>query len=202
MTDSYLSVAPTIPAPDALQEFDIQTTNFSAEYGRSSGGIVSVATKAGTNQWHGDAFEFLRNTILNANNFFTNNAGLSRPPYKLNQFGGSIGGPIQKNKTFIFGYFQQEYQRKDEANNIPTVLTAAERPDMNPAGADFSALCTSTPASCPRDPRTGQPFPNDIIPQSRIDPTAANLIKALMPLPNNPAGGYTFAAPTLRHLTT
>jgi hypothetical protein len=196
MTDSYLSIAPVIPAPDALQEFDIQTSDFNAQYGRSSGGIVNAATKAGTNAWHGDLFEFLRNTSLNANNFFANEAGLATVPFKLNQFGGTIGGPIQKNKTFIFGYFQQTYQRKDEANSIGTTLTAAEQPNVNTTGvADFSALCASTPANCPRDPRTGAAFPGDIIPGNRIDPTAAKMAAALLPPPNTSSGGYTFAAP-------
>jgi hypothetical protein len=194
MTDSYLAVAPTFPAPDALQEFDIQTSDFNAQYGRNSGGIVNAATKAGTNEWHGDLFEFVRNDVLNANNFFSNKGGVPKPPYKLNQFGGSIGGPIQKNKSFIFGYFQQTYQRKNEATTIENVLTSAERPDMNPAGADFSALCAATPGQCPRDPRTGQPFPNNIIPQDRIDPASLNFIKALMPLPNS-GTSYIFSAP-------
>ena len=194
MTDSYLSVAPTIPAPDALQEFVIQTSNFNAQYGRSSGAIVNAATKAGSNQWHGDLFEFLRNDVLNANNFFTNKAGVAKPPYKLNQFGGTIGGPIRRNKTFVFGYFQETYRRTSEATTIENVLTAAERPDLNPAGADFGALCAATPSQCPKDPRTGQPFPNNVIPQGRIDPTALNFIKALMPLPNS-GTSYVFSAP-------
>lgn len=188
--DSYLAVAPTFPAPDALQEFSVNTSSFSAEYGRNSGALVNAVTKSGTNEWHGDAFEFLRNDKLNANNFFANRAGLRRPPYKLNQFGGTLGGPIRKDKTFIFGYFQQTERRQSETMTIPSVLTPQERPDLNPAGANFSDLCPGP--SCPKDPRTGLPFPNNTIPLTRIDPTALNLIKALMPLPNS-GRSYSFS---------
>ena len=174
MTDSYLSVAPTFPAPDALQEFDIQTSNFTAQYGRSSGGIVNAATKAGTNQWHGSAFEFLRNDKFNAHNFF-DVPGAKKPSFKLNQFGGTIGGPIQKNKTSVFGYYQGARQRKDTTTTTRTVLTDQERPDVNANGnADFSD-CASVGVPCPVDPRTisttnptGSPFPNNLIPANRL----------------------------------
>jgi Carboxypeptidase regulatory-like domain len=181
--DSYLAVAPTFPAPDALQEFSMNTSAFSAEYGRSAGALVNAVTKSGTNEWHGDAFEFFRNDKLNANNFFANRAGVARPPYKLNQFGGTLGGPIRKDKTFIFGYFQQTERRQSETVTVNQVLSAQQRPDLNPLGANFSDICPSS--SCPKDPRTNAPFPNNTIPLSRIDPVALNLIKRLMPLPNN-----------------
>ena len=181
--DSYLAVAPAFPAPDALEEFSMNTSSFSAEYGRNSGALVNAVTKSGTNEWHGDAFEFFRNDRLNANNFFANRAGVKRPPYKLNQFGGTLGGPIRKDKTFIFGYFQQTERRQSETVTVNEVLSAQERPDLNPLGANFGDICPGS--SCPRDPRTGLPFPNNTIPASRIDPVALNLIKKLMPLPNN-----------------
>ncbi len=190
--DPYLAVAPIFPAPDALQEFSVNTSSFSAEYGRNAGALVNAVTKSGTNEWHGDAFEFFRNDKLNANNFFANQAGLPRPPYKLNQFGGTLGGPIRKDKTFIFGYFQETQRRQAETTTIPQVLTPQERPDLNPAGANFSDKCPGP--SCPIDPRTGNTFPNYLIPITRIDPTAINFIKKLMPLPNN-GGGYSFSAP-------
>jgi hypothetical protein len=209
MTDSYLSVAPTFPAPDALQEFDIQTSNFTAQYGRSSGGIVNAATKAGTNQWHGDAFEFFRNDVLNAHNFF-DVPGAKKPSFKLNQFGGTIGGPIQKNKTFVFGYYQGTRQRKDTTTTTGTVLTDQERPDVNPSGnADFSD-CGNVGIPCPADPRTisvtnptGSPFPGNVIPANRIDPTAVAFIKALLPRQNGTSNGvptYIFAAPSAPNL--
>jgi hypothetical protein len=203
LTDSYLSVAPTFPAPDALREFDIQTSDFNAQYGRSSGGLINAATNSGTNNWHGDLFEFFRNDKLNAHNYFDSK---TQPvgPYKLNQFGGTIGGPIQKDKTFVFGYFQETRQRRSATSTISTLLTRTERPDLNSNGdADFSD-CGSTQIACPIDPRTidpktgkGKPFPGNIIPANRIDPTAVNFVKTLMPLPNQPNGiGFVFQQPS------
>lgn len=191
--DSYLAVAPTFPSPDALQEFSVNTSAFSAEYGRNAGALVNAVTKSGTNEWHGTAFEFLRNDRLNANNFFANRAGIARPPFKLNQFGGTVGGPIRKDRTFIFGYFQETLRRKSNAITVPNVLTAQERPDRNPNGvADFNAICPGP--ACPNDPRTGRPFLNNIILANRLDPTALNFIKAIMPLPNS-GRSFTFSAP-------
>lgn len=190
MTDSYLSVAPVFPAPDALQEFDIQTSNFTAQYGRSSGGLINAASRAGTNSFHGGAFEFFRNTVLDSHNYF-DVAGEAKPAFKLNQFGGDVGGPIIKQKTFFYGYYQGTRQRKDETVTIGTVLTQQENPTLNGGSAQF-------PANTIVDPQTGKPFATDgLIPANRIDPTAANAVKALMPyLPNNSTGGYTYHAPS------
>jgi hypothetical protein len=191
-TDHYLAVAPTFPAPDALQEFSVDSADFNAQYGVSAGGVINAVTKSGTNQWHGDLFEFLRNTALNANNFFANKAGQIRPSFQLNQFGGTLGGPIQKDKTFIFGYYQGTRQRKGNAITIPTVLTAQERPDTSGV-ANFSDICPG--AQCPVDPLTGKPFPGNIIPGNRIDPTAVKMIHAIMPLPNEGTSSFAFNAP-------
>lgn len=198
MTDAYLSVAPTFPAPDALREFSIQTSDFNAQYGRSSGGVVNAATNSGTNNWHGDLFEFLRNDKLNAHNYF-DPPGSPVGHYRLNQFGGTIGGPIQKDKTFVFGYFQETRQRRSATQSITTVLTKQERPDLNANGdADFSD-CGSAQIACPIDPRTGAPFPGNIIPANRIDPVALNFVKTLMPLPNSGAG-FVFQQPSESNL--
>ncbi len=190
MTDSYLSTAPVFPAPDALQEFDIQTSNFTAQYGRSSGGLVNVVTRAGTNSYHGGLFEFFRNTVLDAHNYF-DPVGTPKPAFKLNQFGGYFGGPIQKDKTFFFGYYQGTRQRHDETTTVSTVLTPAQRPDLNGGNSNFAGAV---------DPVTGAPFPGGVIPASRIDPTALNFVTKLMPLPNNSTGGYTFNAPFAANL--
>jgi outer membrane receptor protein involved in Fe transport len=88
---------------DAIQEFSVLTTNYSAEYGRTSGGVISAITRSGTNAFHGNAYEFLRNSSLDARNFFD---GASVPPFRRNQFGGSEGGPVQKDKTFFFGDYE------------------------------------------------------------------------------------------------
>lgn len=190
MTDSYLSTAPVFPAPDALQEFDIQTSNFTSQYGRSSGGYVNVASRGGSNSFHGGLFEFFRNTVLDAHNYF-DPQGSAVPSFKLNQFGGFFGGPIQKDKTFFFGYYQGTRQRHDETNSVGTVLTQAERPDLNGGSSYFPSAI---------DPLTGKAFPGGIIPASRIDPTALAFITKLMPLPNNSTGGYTFNAPLAANL--
>ncbi|HEX4032342.1 MAG TPA: carboxypeptidase regulatory-like domain-containing protein [Terracidiphilus sp.] len=190
MTDSYLSVAPVFPAPDALQEFDIQTSNFTAQYGRSSGGVINAVSRAGTNAFHGGAFEFFRNTVLDSHNYF-DVPGEAKPALKLNQFGGYLGGPIIKQKTFFFGYYQGTRQRKDETVTIGTVLTQQENPVLNGGVSQF-------PANTIVDPQTGKPFATDgLIPANRIDPTAYNAVKALLPyLPNNSTGGYTYHAPS------
>ncbi len=191
--DPYLGVAPIFPSPDALQEFSVQTSVFSAEYGRNAGDLVNAVTKSGTNEYHGTLFEFIRNEHLNASNFFANSANAKKPPFKLNQYGGSFGGPIRKDKTFFFGYFQRTNRRKSNAVTIPEVLTSQERPDINPSGAaDFNDICPGS--SCPIDPVTGNPFPSNIIPASRLDPTALKFIKAVMPLPNS-GRSFTFSAP-------
>ncbi|MBV9182432.1 MAG: TonB-dependent receptor, partial [Acidobacteria bacterium] len=194
MTDAYLSVAPTFPAPDALREFSIQTSDYNAQYGRSSGGVVNAATNSGTNNWHGDLFEFLRNDKLNAHNYF-DPPGTPVGHYRLNQFGGTIGGPIQKNKTFVFAYFQETRQRRSATQSIATVLTKQERPDLNGSGnANFSD-CGTAQIACPIDPRTGAAFPGNVIPSNRIDPTALNFVKTLMPLPNKGVG-FVFQQPS------
>src|ERR1035438_5602158 len=191
MTDSYLSVAPVFPAPDALQEFDIQTSNFTAQYGRSSGGLINAASKSGTNRFHGGVFEFLRNTVLDSHNYF-DVAGEKKPALKLNQYGGYVGAPIRKDKTFFFGYWQGTKQRKDETVTIGTVLTAAENPTMTSDGS------AQFPTGTIVDPITHQPFTTDgLIPANRIDPTSYKVVKALMSyLPNNATGGYTYHAPS------
>ena len=91
---------------DAIQEFSVLTSNYSAEYGKTSGGVVNAITKSGTNQFHGSAYEFLRNSALDADNFFDNATGTPKPPFRRNQFGASAGGPIRKDRTFIFGDYE------------------------------------------------------------------------------------------------
>ena len=168
-TNRFFDSVPTMPSPDALQEFTIQTADYSAEYG-GAGALVQLSTRSGSNQLHGSAFEFLRNTQLDARNFFQ----LSRPPYKLNQFGGTAGGPIRKNRTFFFS--AQDTERRSAPNPVSiTTPTAAER------NGDFSALLPKTIT----DPTTGAPFPGNIIPSARLDPVSVKVANALLPLPNS-----------------
>ena len=99
-------VGVAIPAPDTIQEFKVQTANYDASYGRGNGANVDVVSKSGTNRFHGSAWEFLRNNVANANDFFLKLDGQPRPELKQNQFGGSAGGPIWRNKTFFFAAYQ------------------------------------------------------------------------------------------------
>ncbi len=104
---------------DAIQEFSVLTGGFSAEYGRASSGVVNAISKSGTNSFHGDVYEFLRNSSLDSNDYFDRAAGHPRPPFRRNQFGGSAGGPIIKDKTFIFG----DYEGLRQAKGIPSSIT-------------------------------------------------------------------------------
>ena len=181
--------------PDMVQEFKVETNNFSAEYGRASGGVFNVVTKSGSNQFHFSAYEFFRNDKLNANNFFANRSGTKIAPLKFNQFGGTIGGPVVipgiyngKNKTFFF--FNTEIARY-----IQGITFTANLPDPTMLTGDFSqARLANGQAVTIYDPSTTRPnpagagfirtpFAGNIIPGNRIDPVARNVIKFL-PRPN------------------
>jgi hypothetical protein len=155
------------PFPDAVQEFSAQTSNMTMDLGNQSGGVVNVVTKSGTNQLHGSTFWFVRNTALNATNFFSR----QQDQLKRNQAGLTLGGPIVKNKLFAFFGFQQLENRSTPGNLRAQTLTAAER------RGDFSA----NPIKI-IDPLTGQQFPNNTIPQDRLSPAALNLL-TISPVP-------------------
>ncbi|MGH9839429.1 MAG: carboxypeptidase regulatory-like domain-containing protein, partial [Blastocatellia bacterium] len=164
------------PSVDAIQEFKVESANYSAEYGRSAGGIISLAIKSGTNEFHGSAFEFLRNDKLDANNFFSNRASLKRPPLRYNQFGGTFGGPVWKNHTFFFASYQGTRDKRAR-----TSTTTVPAPEMT--RGNFGAINIYDPASVAGGVR--QQFPNNTIPDSRIDPVGRRLA-ALYPAPNQP----------------
>ena len=167
-----------LPNPDALQEFRVDTNNYSAAYGRSSSGVVNAVTNSGTNQFHGSLFEFVRNNILDAN--IWSNQG-AKPPLHRNQFGGSIGGPIKRNKTFFFFSYQGLRQSTPNFISGVTVPTAAERVgDFSADKAIKNPFLAGTPQ-----------FKNNVIPVSMQDPTAMNIINHYIPLPNqiNPRTG-------------
>ncbi|HZT28327.1 MAG TPA: TonB-dependent receptor [Bryobacteraceae bacterium] len=172
------------PSVDAIQEFKLQANSFSAEYGRGNA-IMNITMKGGTNDYHGTLFEFLRNDKLDARNPFLP----SKAPYRQNQYGIAGGGPVLipklyngKDKTFIFLDWEGTRIRQGQAFN-PVVPSAAFR------SGDFSSL--STPI---RDPLTQQPFPGNIIPPSRIDPSTSYFLK-FMPLPYTAQGTAPYAAP-------
>jgi len=186
--DVYSNAPSPLPNPDALQEFSVQTNNFSAEFGRQSGGVVNAITRSGTNELHGSAFEFLRNQALNATNFFSPvvNGKKVQDGLKRNQFGGTIGGPVifpklynGKDKTFFFFSYQSTIIKRAPVSALRVVPTAAQK------NGDFSALLPRTI----RDHTTGQPFPGNIIPQARLN-AAAKTILGFIP---NPASGNTIS---------
>jgi hypothetical protein len=181
--DTYTNVNNPFPNPDAIEEFSVQTNSFSAEYGRGSGAIVNVVTKSGTNEFHGSAFDFFRNGNLNARNFFASD----HDQLKRNQFGGSLGGPIVKNKLFFFGTYQGTQIRDVQIGKSATVLTAAQR------SGDFSALSRQIV-----DPLTGAPFPGNIIPASRLSPASAKLLQYL-PVASSPDGLIRYNLPDSEH---
>ncbi len=162
------------PPPEALQEVKLITSGMSAEYGRGAA-AVSLITRSGTNKFHGSAWNYLRNDVLDARSFFA----ATVPKLRYNQFGGTIGGPIQRDRAFFFFTFQGVEQRSDQVQSSAFPPTEAER------AGDFS----NTRDAIPVDPLTGNPFPNSVIPASRLDPVAGNLL-GLFPLPNQPNGAY------------
>ena len=173
------------PNPDAVQEFRIQTNSYNAEYGRFASGVVNVLTKSGTNKFHGSVYEYLRNTVFNANEW---GSVLARAPYHRNQFGGTIGGPIKSDKTFFFASYSGLRQITSTFLAGAIVPTAAER------SGDFRA----SSSAIPRDPSTGT-LPNrlltsmtvfsclgvsGVICPNRIDPVARRIVDTYIPLPN------------------
>jgi hypothetical protein len=133
---AYLNVVTVIPTQDAIEEFKVQTNNLGPEYGRFAGGVINLSTKSGTNKFHGSAYEFLRNKVLNANTYFNNQLGIERPPFTQNQFGVNAGGPILKDKLFFFGSYEG-FRLRQGSSFITWVPTDAER------GGDFSQVGTS-----------------------------------------------------------
>src|SRR5436309_11310866 len=114
------------PNPDMIEEFRILTSTYNAEYGRNGGGIVSVVTKSGTNEFHGTAYDYVRNDALNANSFFNNAGGLPKDILKRNQFGGTLGGPAMKDRLFFFGGWQSQRQSRLQTSPKLNTFTPAE----------------------------------------------------------------------------
>jgi carboxypeptidase family protein len=191
------------PPVDSVQEFKVQANSYDAQFGRTSGGIVNVITKGGTNELHGVAYDFERHSVLDANNFFNNRAGIKLPSFQRHQFGGNVGGPILANKLFFFGDYEGLRQGYPQTK-VSTVPTALQR------AGDFSQTVTSNrqliqiydPLSNVTQPngtiqRTA--FTGNRIPTSRINPVAAATL-ALYPLPNTTGtnitnqNNYTYSA--------
>lgn len=185
------SGAQVYPTIESTQEFKILTNAMSAEFGRTAGGVVSVITRSGTNEFHGNLFEYLRNDKFNANEFFSNKAGRQRPSLRWNQFGGSLGGPIVKNRLFFFSNYETFMERR-VTQQIQTSATRLQR------AGDFSQTLTQTGAliaiydpyttlANPNSPGTytRTPFPGNRIPAGRISPIAQKIM-TFYPEPNLP----------------
>ena len=140
------------PNPDTIAEFRIMESDYSAEYGRNGGGIISVVTKSGTDEWHGSAFEFLRNDAFNANTFFNKVYGLPRDVLKRNQYGGTLGGPIRKDKFFFFvGYQGQRLSQQEVSGQNPVFTPAEIQGDFSHAASQGSQIGTDSggnPINC------------------------------------------------------
>ena len=162
------------PNPDAVAEFKILTNNYEAEFGRTSGGIVNQIIKSGTNQFHGDVFEFFRNEALNARNYFLP----AVTPFKRNNFGATLGGPIRKYKTFFFLAYQGVRKHEGQVAPIFQVLSPAER------GGDFSELLPQLQLV---NPITGANYVNNQVP---VNSVIKNYIAKYLPLPNLPNNNF------------
>ncbi len=171
------------PSLDAISEFSVLTNSYSAEFGRDGGAVIIVNTKSGTNNLHGSAYEYFQTSDFNTNDFFNNALGISKTDYHKNIFGASVGGPVVlpklyngHDKTFFFADFERQPYRSPGTANRGLIPTAAE------ASGNFLGGPTIY------DPTTGQPFPNNAIPSSRISPVAQK-IAAAIPAPNLSGSG-------------
>src|SRR5246127_2532269 len=172
----YINLPVVIPTQDSIQEFKVQTSNLGADWGKFSGGVINLSTKSGTNTPHGEAYEYLRNKVLDANDFFLNKNHRPRPPFTQNQFGANAGGPVLvphydgREKTFWFVSWEG-FRLRIGTPFTTTVPTPAER------AGDFSAIPTpvkdpcggtvSTPIACPGFTGAATTFPGNVIPVNR-----------------------------------
>jgi hypothetical protein len=181
VSDNLMGYAPSV---DAIQEVNEITQNGPADFGNFMGAVVSTSIKSGTNQYHGDGFEFFRNDVLNSNLWNFNFTGAPRAALRWNEFGGTVGGPIKHDKLFFFVDYQGERFDTPTTVSATSVLTPAER------GGDFSALLHGAnpiqfynPFAVAGGQR--QPFPNNIIPTSLLNPVAQKIVNttSAYPLP-------------------
>jgi len=208
--DSFNSGFVMRPPPDAIEEFKIMSHSYEAEFGRNAGSVVNVVTRSGSNQIHGSLWEFNREGALAARVFFANPL-LSKPEYLQNQFGAAAGGPVLRDKAFVFGYYEG-FRLKDGTSNTLNVLVPGtlERrgnfQELLPAGATCSSVTSKTPGAL-IDPATGLPacyagIPNSFDP-ARISSISAAILASYIPLPNTGAssglygGQYNVSPPNL-----
>src|SRR5258706_2584961 len=204
----YINLPVLIPTQDSIQEFKVQTSNLGAEWGRFAGGVINLTTKGGTSRLHGEVYEYLRNRIFNANNYFLNAAGKARPKWVQNQFGAEVGGPLPlrypgaRKRTFWFTSWEGFRLRTGEPFTA-TVPTTAERM------GDFSAIDSAimdpcdgfvnSVGACPGDSTPPTRFQDNMIPVGRISPTAKALLN-LWPEANSP--GILTSSGTINNFNT
>ena len=176
------------PVIDAIQEFKVESNSPPAEFGRFNGGVVNLTTKAGTNSFHGGGFEFLRNERLNARNEFQLATAI-KPDYRRNQFGGTIGGPLARNRTFFFADYQR--QRQSIAKTVTSVVpTLLQRQGIFTEAIGGRVPVIYDPSTTAGSARS--PFPDNTIPQGQIDPIALALLQRY-PLPTGPGTGNNYS---------
>ncbi len=189
MVDNRSNYVNLFPVIDALQEFKVQSGNYSAEYGGNAGANTNLQLRSGTNQLHGNVWEFLRNDKLDARSY-VRAAPLPKDNLKRNQFGAVVSGPIRRDKTFFMVSYEG-VRAVQESAGTSLVLTQAQRT------GDFSATSAAV-----NDPTTGRAFPGNIIPSTRVNQVSMNLINQYTPLPNLPPGAVNYTGVTQGHLTT
>ncbi|MBS1829144.1 MAG: TonB-dependent receptor [Acidobacteria bacterium] len=184
------------PSVDAIGEFKVLGANFQAEYGRTAGSVLNVVYKSGTNDYHGTLYEFLRNSKLDANTFYNNLRGVDLASFKRSQYGGTFGGPIKRDKTFFMSSYEGLRQRSFSSRTatVPTELERAGDFTRTFAGANNPVLIYD-PFTTRANPAGGfirDAVPGNIIPASRQNPVARNVIK-YYPLPNTQGANFTNA---------
>lgn len=195
-TTGQFNTITTIPSIEATQEFKVQSNSLSAEWGRFSGGVVNVSTRSGTNEYHGSVYEYLRNDVFDANEFFNKGAGRDTPPFRMNQFGGAVGGPLSlgriydgRNRTFFFADYQGTRWRRGDTfrGSLPTA--EQRRGDFSKTFTQTGALVTIfDPNSTQNNTRT--PLPGNVVPANRLDPIAVKLLE-YYPQPNTTGDAFT-----------
>jgi outer membrane receptor protein involved in Fe transport len=192
----FTSGTQTFLTIDSTQEFKVLSNSMSAEFGRTAGGIISIVSKSGTNEYHGNLFEFLRNSALNANDFFANAAGRVRPTLVWNQFGGSIGGPIQRDKLFFFGNYEAFLERRASQRILTSPTAEQRRGDFSRTlAANGQIIQIYDPLTTQTNPAGGfmrSQFPGNVIPASRINAIGRNVL-TYIPEPNLPGLANTQA---------
>lgn len=183
------------PSVDAIEEFKVMGANYSAEFGRSLGSVLNVVFKSGTNEVHGSAYEFLRNSAFDANNFFDNSRGVELASFKRSQFGGTLSGPIKRDRTFFMGSFEglRENSFANATFSVPTLIerqgnfsqTRAANGQQVRIFDPFTTRANPSGSGFIRDP-----FPDNVIPVSRFDPVAVNAIR-YYPEPNTQGNPVT-----------